>query len=117
MMHNTINLDLSRPQKQQQKPAPKPSKAAIRKSGGKTSNWAEIPKGYVVRSGHTITAKTIRPVGPRDTEIVQLAVETFGYLLDMRAVVTLAGFASLIELRCKHPKARAVADTLHRLSA
>ena len=87
-----------------------------RPAGGE--QWAEIPKGYVVRHGHAITAKPVRDIGPRDREIVQLAIQSFGYLLPLpRAIQTLAGFAALIELSCSHPKARHVADTLHRLSA
>lgn len=118
MTHNTTHLVLSRQLKQQQKPAPGSSKAAIGKANGDTAGWPEIPKGYVVRQGNSITAKTIRAVGPRDMAIVELAVRTFGYLLPVpRAVHTLAGFASLIEMHCSHPNARAVADTLHRLSA
>ena len=118
MNHHTTNLDLSRQQKQQQKPAPETRRAGGfgAKAGGE--QWAEIPKGYVVRHGHAITAKPVRDIGPRDREIVQLAIQSFGYLLPLpRAIQTLAGFAALIELSCSHPKARHVADTLHRLSA
>ncbi|WNH54816.1 hypothetical protein [Stenotrophomonas oahuensis] len=120
MTNNATPLDHSRKQKQQRKPKPATgsSKAAIAKHSDElTTGFKEIPKGYVVRNGHAITAKTIRDVGPRDMEIVQHAIAAFGHLLKPYAVQTLAGFASLIELSTPHPKARAVADTLHRLSA
>ena len=118
MNHNTNNLVLSRQQKQQQKPALESSKADGSGANGQGVQWAEIPKGYVVRQGHAITAKPVRDIGPKDREIVQLAIQSFGYLLaPPRAIQTLAGFAALIELACANPKARVVADTLHRLSA
>ena len=118
MNHHTNNLDLSRQQKQQQKPAQETRKADGFGAKAEAVEWAEIPKGYVVRQGHAITAKPVRDIGPKDREIVQLAIQSFGYLLPLpRAIQTLAGFAALIELACANPKARQVADTLHRLSA
>ena len=117
MTHHTTILEFPRQQQQQQKPAQEPCKAA----GGGANRWGsrgfEIPKGYVVRNGYAVSAKPVRSIGPRDSEIVNLAVRSFGYLLPMRAVETLAGFATRIELACADAKARAVADTLHRLSA
>ncbi|WP_232528658.1 hypothetical protein [Stenotrophomonas acidaminiphila] len=73
--------------------------------------------GHIMRTYRGITVRPVRNVGPRDSEVVELAVKSFGYLLPTNAIETLAGFASRIELACSNPKARAVADTLHRLSA
>ena len=121
MKNNATPLDHSRKQKQQQKPKPKPApgarKAAISKQSQSTAEFKEIPKGYVVRSGHSITAKAVRNVGPKDMQVLEHAIAAFGHLLKPFAVQTLAGFASMIELAYAHPKARSVADTLHRLSA
>ncbi|HHA2632582.1 hypothetical protein [Stenotrophomonas maltophilia] len=118
MKNNATPLDHSRKQKQQQKPKPAPGarKAAISKQSQSTAEFKEIPKGYVVRSGDSITAKAVRNVGPKDMEILEHAITAFGHLLKPFAVQTLAGFASLIELD-SGTGARKVADTLHRLSA
>ena len=117
MTHHTTTFDLSRPHQQQQKPAPGSSKASTGKARWEQQEGLEIPRGYVVRNRHTVTAKPVRNIGPRDSEIVELAVRSFGYLLPLLTVDTLAGFASRIELACRDPKATVVANTLHRLSA
>ncbi|WP_049396818.1 hypothetical protein [Stenotrophomonas maltophilia] len=77
----------------------------------------EIPAGHIVRVGNKLHAKPVRNIGPRDEEMLQLAVKDFGFLLQPNAVLSLAGFASCIELYTRDLKARRVADTLHRLSA
>ncbi|CAD7740995.1 hypothetical protein LMG31884_47150 (plasmid) [Xanthomonas hydrangeae] len=113
-------------QEQQQKPAQNSSKAPARSKiqrrtpvrNDRFSGGMEIPAGHVVRLGQKLIAKPIRQIGERDTAVVQLAVRSFGFLLQPPyAVLTLAGFAACIELHCSSHKARAIADTLHRLSA
>ena len=118
MAHHAISLSSSRRQQQQQKPAGS-CKAATKAKAPKTGmdGW-EIPAGYIVRNGHKVIAKPIRAIGKRDEEILLLAVRQYGFLLPIpRTVLTLAGFAARIELHYATPQARAIADTLHRLSA
>ncbi len=91
-------------------------KASAPKRSPRIGNM-EIPAGYVVRRGQRLIARPIRTIGSRDESQIQLAVESFGFLLKPGAVLTLAGFASCIELHCSDLKARHLADTLHRLSA
>lgn len=89
--------------------------------GTKREGWGQgegcVWPGHVLRTFRGIEVKPVRMIGPRDSEILTLAVQSFGYLLPNNAVDTLAGFACRIEMACACPKARAVADTLHRLSA
>ncbi|MGN3937896.1 hypothetical protein ABVB18_21515 [Xanthomonas citri pv. mangiferaeindicae] len=113
-------------QEQQQKPAQNSSKAPGQSRiqrrtpvrDVRSSGVMEIPAGHVARLGHKLLVKPIRQVGQRDADVVQLAVQSFGFLLQPPyTMLTLAGFAASIELHCNDPKVRPIADTLHRLSA
>ncbi|MBP2480165.1 hypothetical protein J3A72_000457 [Stenotrophomonas sp. PvP093] len=101
------------------KRTPKPKANTATTPPSRPAAGPAVPPGYIVRTGSKLVLSPIRGVGPRTAEILQVAVNDFGFLIPMAACITdtLSGFASRIELYTSDRKARAVADTLHRLSA